>query len=762
MASKLKTASVIAIALSTLTFGLTGAQSADPIPAFDEATATGLALDSMPRSKVSGESIYFVMPDRYANGRTSNDQGAGDFYGGFNAADFGYFHGGDLVGLTQNIDRIKDMGFTAIWITPVNVQQAVQGSSAAYHGYWGLDFTTIDPHFGDEEQFQDFVDAAKQRDMKVYLDIVVNHTADVIAFPEGYSYTSLSSKPFKDANGNVVNLANLGGLDLCTLQVTFNCFPSFNNASFPKTIVLGNNNQFKNPAFLRNPHNYHNRGSISDWNSWEQSTYGDFVGLDDLMTDNPVVIEGWAEVWADWITKYGIDGFRIDTARHVGETFFNEWTPLIYEKVAAEGMEIPDLFGEFAISDPSELSEYVREYGLPSALDFYSSFALVNFAQGGTAQDFNRIFEFDDLYNIGNSPRGDIGNAYGLVTFIGNHDKGRAASLIGAGMWGASSDRIASRTALAYSTLLLMRGAPTVYYGDEVGMMGDGGDKAARQDMFPTQVPFWKTEERAGMAPIGNRSSLTITSHPIMNRIKAVNELRENHPALTNGTLQSRKTSVKPSRLVNKKCRKEAKSVITSDKWLLTCINFSKKRQVWRADFPNQVPGWSRFDSETNTEYVVLANTSDGARTVTISTSTPSTVFNGILGTSQNPTSLANGNVTLKVAARSVAVLRAAAPVPAVTAELSASISYDRYGNSSHPEIKTTLVGSSSPAVATFVYRTSSSDPWTLMGSDDNRNYMMVVPDWVWGEDDEIEIAAIIRTPNGRMAVSPIVTAQKP
>ncbi|MEY3407334.1 MAG: Alpha-amylase, partial [Actinomycetota bacterium] len=530
MASKIKPALVAAITTAFVFAGMTAAQSADPVPAFDENLAAELAYSEMPRAALSGETIYFVMPDRYANGRTSNDNGAGDFYGGYVPTDYGYFHGGDLLGLTQNIDRIKDMGFTAIWITPVNVQQAVQGSSAAYHGYWGLDFTTVDPHFGDEEDFQNFVDAAKARDMKVYLDIVVNHTADVIGYAEGYGYSSLSSKPYKDAAGVVVNLAERGGLELCSAGGQTGCFPIFNDASFPKTISLGENNQFKNPAFLRDPKNYHNRGSISDWSNREQATYGDFVGLDDLMTDSPVVINGWADVWADWITQYGIDGFRIDTAKHVGKTFFNEWTPLIYEKVIAEGMEIPALFGEFATSDPTAVSEYVREYGLPSALDFYSSDSVVTFAVGGVAKDINQVFAADDYFNIGESPRGDIGNAYSLVTFLGNHDKGRAGNLIGNQLWNASSDRKANRIALGYTTLMLMRGSATVYYGDEVGMMGDGGDKAARQDMFPTQVNFWKTEERAGMKPIGNGSSLTITSHPIMNRITAVNALRTAHP----------------------------------------------------------------------------------------------------------------------------------------------------------------------------------------------------------------------------------------
>lgn len=762
MASKLKVTSVIAIALSTLTFGLAGAQSADPIPAFDETTAAGLALDSMPRADLSGESIYFVMPDRYANGATYNDRGAGDFEGGFRPEDIGYFHGGDILGLTENLDRIKDMGFTAIWITPVMAQQAVQGSSAAYHGYWGLDFTTIDPHFGDEEQFRDFVAAAKLLDMKVYLDIVVNHTADVIGFSEGYSYSNISNRPFKDSAGNVVNLKTVAGLDVCSAPAQLGCFPILNNASFPKTLILGENNFLKEPSWLRNPLYYNNRGSISDWGNREQMEFGDFVGLDDLMTNHPVVIQGMADIWADWITGFGIDGFRIDTARHVGEVFFNQWVPEVYRQVEAAGMDMPALFGEYALSDPDVLSEYVREEGLPSVLDFYASDSLVEFSVGGAARDLTKIFAKDDLYNIGNDPVGHIGNAYSLVTFIGNHDKGRAANLIGNRLFRAKGSLIAARVALGYSAALLMRGSTTVYYGDEVGMMGDGGDKAARQDMFPTQVSFWKTEKRAGMAPIGNGSSLTITSHPIMNQLKAVNLLREAHPALADGAQELRAGVVRLSKQVGKPCKFEARSIKTNDGWELTCMRLSRKKQIWRADIPNQVATWSRFDTDTNTEYLVLANTADGSRVVTVPSSTPSTTFRGILGSVATPASKADGKVTVTVPARGVVVLKADSAVPAVTGNFSATISYKAAGISFKPEISAAVTGTNSPMVATFVYRASNQDDWKVMGADDNRSYRMVIPAWAWAGASSAQFAVILQAPNGRVAVSPVVTAQKP
>jgi len=98
------------------------------------------------------------MPDRYANGSTANDTGGrsgGRAVSGLDPTDTGYYHGRDLVGLASHLRRAKELGFKALWITPVLKQQAVSQGSAAYHGYWGLDFTTVDPHLGTDKDFAD-------------------------------------------------------------------------------------------------------------------------------------------------------------------------------------------------------------------------------------------------------------------------------------------------------------------------------------------------------------------------------------------------------------------------------------------------------------------------------------------------------------------------------------------------------------------------------------------------------------------------------
>ena len=140
------------------------------------ATTSVAATSTAPADQagLAKDLIYFVFPDRYLNGDTSNDK-----YPGYDPRDTAFFHGGDLKGLTgtcaagdNGLARIKKLGFTSIWVTPPVKQQALQGNSAAYHGYWGLDFTTVDPHLGSEYDFKEFVVKAHAIGLKVIIDIV--------------------------------------------------------------------------------------------------------------------------------------------------------------------------------------------------------------------------------------------------------------------------------------------------------------------------------------------------------------------------------------------------------------------------------------------------------------------------------------------------------------------------------------------------------------------------------------------------------------
>ena len=176
------------------------------------------------RGPQSDESVYFVVTDRFENGDTSNDQAGltgGRLASGYEPSEPGWWHGGDLKGLTRRLSYIRNMGFSAIWITPPVKQRYFQGSSAGYHGYWITDFTQVDPHFGTNADFKALVDAAHARGMKVYMDIIINHTADVIQYREcmGKSdcpYRDRADYPYQrqgGVNGKPINPGFMGDGD---------------------------------------------------------------------------------------------------------------------------------------------------------------------------------------------------------------------------------------------------------------------------------------------------------------------------------------------------------------------------------------------------------------------------------------------------------------------------------------------------------------------------------------------------------------------
>jgi hypothetical protein len=309
--------------------------------------------------------------------------------------------------------------------------------------------------------------------------------------------------------------------------------------------------------------------------------------------------------------------------------------------------------------------------------------------------------------------------------------------------------------------LFTMRGAPVLYYGDEVGMLGNGGDKAARQDMFPTDVQEWRNEARAGSSPIGNGDSLAITSHPIMNYIKKLGVLRAAHPALTDGALIWRKATTKLPKEAGTACKPLWKSMITkTTKWNLTCSKV-KGKLVWTADYKTEVAAWSRIDAAARREYVVLSNSSDGVRTVTLPTSSFKNQFLGIFGVTTKATSTSTGILTVSVPARTVAVFKAGAALPTPKAAVTATVIYNRLGAPGVPVISAKLSTTTDPLTTTFIYRANSSSEWAVLGIDDSPSYKMAIPVWAWAGANSMQVAAITKTTNGRLSVSPALTITK-
>ena len=208
------------------------------------------------------------MADRFANGSTANDRGGltGDrLVTGYDPTDKGFYHGGDLKGVTDKLDYIKGMGTTSIWLTPSFKNRPVQGSganaSAGYHGYWITDFTQIDPHLGTNAEMKTLIDKAHAKGMKVFFDIITNHTADVIDYAnpnaggsDPYTYISKDQRPYKTADGTAFDDRDYVNKPFPELDV---------DTSFPYQPVFDApaDATVKVPAWLNDRTLYHNRGT---------------------------------------------------------------------------------------------------------------------------------------------------------------------------------------------------------------------------------------------------------------------------------------------------------------------------------------------------------------------------------------------------------------------------------------------------------------------------------------------------------------------
>ncbi|WP_260483440.1 alpha-amylase family glycosyl hydrolase [Sphingomicrobium flavum] len=496
------------------------------------------------------EVVYFVLPDRFDNGDPSNDRGGiagGRLDHGFDPTHKGFFNGGDLKGLTNRLDYLQEMGITAIWFAPVFKNKPVQGGpgreSAGYHGYWVTDFTSIDPHFGTNEEFKAFVDAAHGRGMKVYMDIITNHTADVIGYSNGdYSYRSKADYPYWTRGGTDGEPINEGfeGDHVMTVEN----FAKLTNPNFAYEVKVPEaEKDVKVPAWLNDPIYYHNRGDTTFFG--EDSTYGDFVGLDDLFTENPLVVGGMIEIYGDWIEKFGIDGFRIDTAKHVNPEFWRQFVPAMLARAEAAGIPNFHIFGEVTqdTSNPGYLAMFTQRDGYPALLDFafqWATLELLGMDEG--TYKMADMFEMDALY------RGGHEAARTLPTFLGNHDRGRFSTLIKERKPDIGQEELLQRVLLGHAMMMTLRGSPVIYYGDEQGFVGDGNDQLARENMFPSQVDVYNDNDLIGTDATTAQENFD-RNHPIYRELAMLAKMRADNPALSRGRQLTRAYGKEPGLL---------------------------------------------------------------------------------------------------------------------------------------------------------------------------------------------------------------------
>jgi len=408
--------------------------------------------------------IYQIFTDRFNDGDPSNNTLSPS---SFTPTDGRRVHGGDFKGIEQKLDYIKALGANAIWISPIQLNVG----HGAYHGYAAHDFYSLSPHWGSMADLKSMVSNAHVRGIRVILDRIGSSSPNWGTF-------SLAGYPLQ-----------------------------WNNA----------NDQYP-PPFDKLTH-FHNHGAIG--NNWYDppQILGEFPGgLDDLKTETEYVRTSMVDIYKYWIEQANLDGFRIDTVKHVDMGFWQHFSPAIRQHAASIGKTNFFQFGEVYDGDEGKLGSYTGTkaggaYAIDSVLDFALYFrvnSVFAHANGNTKQ-------IEDHYNaIAGNYHPDAHMR--LVTFLDNHDFTRF-------MNSGNANNNTSRLHVATSFLYSSRGIPCLYYGTEQNFNG-GGDPNNREDMFAGQFP-------SSGPSFGDTFNMTERS---FRHVAMLNNFRRLYPSLRKGS----------------------------------------------------------------------------------------------------------------------------------------------------------------------------------------------------------------------------------
>ena len=377
------------------------------------------------------DAIYLITPDRFANGDTSNDRVDG-VLDEFDPTQDRMRHGGDLRGIIDHLDYIQDLGFTAIWLNPVLENSGIN----SYHGYKATDLYKIDPRFGSNEEYKEFVEAAHQRGLKVIFDHVANHI--------GIRHPWVKNLPTKDwLNDSVEDHLS------------------------EKHYLLSLTDPHAEPQARK-----------------ELKTFWFVDRMPDLNQRNPWLAKYLIQNSIWWIEFTGLDGIREDTYPYADQQFLTDWAKAIRA-------EYPNfnIVGEIWATKSAYIAHFQDktvlprdfETHLPAVMDFPLMQSFRSFLDSsGKLSDVYAVYAQDFLYT-------DINN---LLVFTDNHDTTRA-------IFHAKED--ADRVKLVLSILLTNRGIPQLLYGTEIGMLGGESHVELRAD-FPGGFPGHKRSafENAG------------------------------------------------------------------------------------------------------------------------------------------------------------------------------------------------------------------------------------------------------------------------
>ncbi|MEG4347462.1 alpha-amylase family glycosyl hydrolase [Microcoleus sp. A003_D6] len=385
------------------------------------------------------ETIYFIVVDRFYDGDPANNEGPNPELYDPEGKDWGKYWGGDLQGVIDKLDYLKDMGVTAVWLTPLFEQvEALFVEQAAIHGYWTKDFKRLNPRFiakGDNPSvnqtqetkdtvFDKLVYELHQRNMKLVLDIVCNH----------------SNPDFSGKKGEL----------------------------YDDGVKIADFNDDEDDW-------YHHYGEVTNWEDEWQVQNCELSGLATFNENNIAYRNYIKSAIKQWLDR-GVDALRVDTVKHMPIWFWQEFNADILT-------HRPDvfIFGEWIYSDPrnDRSVEFVNESGM-TILDFGLCVAIREVLGKGAEAGFKLV---QDVLNLDHRYYG----ATELITFIDNHDMPRFQSL--------NPDR--QMLSLAICLMMTTRGIPCIYYGTEQYLHDDteGGNDPYNRPMmekWDTDSPIYR------------------------------------------------------------------------------------------------------------------------------------------------------------------------------------------------------------------------------------------------------------------------------
>lgn len=450
-------------------------------------------------------SIYFLLVDRFDDGKR---HAAYDGRGGDQTRDprlGNGVQGGTLRGIKRRLRYLKRLGITTLWLSPIQKNRIDPGGSL--HGYAIQHFLAVDPHFGTLTDLKELVTEAHKLGMYVVLDIVINHTGDTWAYEH-------DSHPTYSAHGT---------------RYPF----GFWRANHPAGMFDHDDAVW--PAELQSPECYSRRGGITNWLDLEQAVHADFFNLKDLDLSNPIVLETLIAVYKYWIVEADIDGYRIDTVKHVTVSEAVKFFNAIKEFAESIGKKNFLLFGEIVDND-AMISKYVgrqnsqndRLQALDASLDFPLYFILEEvikgFASPATLRDRYAWAKASYTYT-------DVSDCF--VTFLDNHDQ--MARPYKRFLYNVP-DRQQVLLGVAY--LFTAPGIPALYYGTEQGFNG-GGDPGPYQDNQIRECMFGGRWGAFGT----NDMHFFDDKHPLYRDIAKIARVRAMEPALRYGRFYFREIS---------------------------------------------------------------------------------------------------------------------------------------------------------------------------------------------------------------------------